>query len=102
MSELRVVHITPALAPACGELELLCFPHADPAELLDAEDVTESARIFPEGFFVILDGDRVVAQAAGIFINFDFDHPQHTILSITGIHQCGNHTPDGEWYYGTD
>lgn len=102
MSALRVVQVTEALAPACGALERLCFPHADPAELIDVEDVVESSRTFPEGFFVVLDGARVVGQGAGIFINFDFERPQHTILSITGIHQCGNHTPDGEWYYGTD
>ena len=102
MSGLRVVQVTEELAPACGALERLCFPHADPSELIDVEDVVESSRIFPEGFFVILDGERVVGQGAGIFLNFDFERPQHNILSITGIHQCGNHSPDGEWYYGTD
>jgi GNAT superfamily N-acetyltransferase len=102
MSGLRVVQVTEDLAPACGALERLCFPHADPSELIDVEDVVESSRIFPEGFFVILDGDRVVGQGAGIFLNFDFERPQHNILSITGIHQCGNHSPDGDWYYGTD
>ena len=60
------------------------------------------AEVFPEGFFVILDGDRVVGQGAGIFLDFDFDHPQHTILGITGENQCRNHDPDGDWYYGTD
>jgi GNAT superfamily N-acetyltransferase len=99
---LRVVQVSEALAPACGALERLCFPHADPAELIDVEDVVESSRTFPEGFFVVLDGDRVVGQGAGIFLDFDFDRPEHTILSITGAHQCGNHRPDGAWYYGTD
>jgi len=102
MSGLRVVQVTEELAPACGALERLCFPHADPSELIDVEDVVESSRIFPEGFFVILDGEQVVGQGAGIFLNFDFERPQHNILSITGIHQCGNHSPDGDWYYGTD
>ncbi len=102
MSGLRVVQVTEELAPACGALERRCFPHADPSELIDVEDVVESSGIFPEGFFVILDGDLVVGQGAGIFLNFDFERPQHNILSITGIHQCGNHSPDGDWYYGTD
>lgn len=102
LAGLRVVQVTEALAPACGALERLCFPHADPSELIDVEDVVESSRIFPEGFFVILDGERVVGQGAGIFLDFDFAHPQHNILSITGIHQCGNHSDAGDWYYGTD
>lgn len=49
-----------------------------------------------------MDGDRVVGQGAGIFLDFDFDRPQHTIAGITGEHQCGNHDPAGDWYYGTD
>jgi GNAT superfamily N-acetyltransferase len=99
---LHVVHVTEELAPACAELELVCFPHADPAELVGEADVRAYVRKFPEGFFVVLDGDRVVAQAAGIFLDFDFDKPQHTILGLTGEHQCANHDPHGAWYYGTD
>lgn len=102
MAELRRVPLTADLAPACAALERLCFPHADPAELLSEADVRAYARTFPEGFFVVMEGDRVVAQAAGIFLDFDFARPQHTILGLTGPHQCGNHRPDGAWCYGTD
>lgn len=102
MDELRLVELTEELAPACAELEAICFPHADPAEILAVADIVASARIFPEGFFVILAGERVVGQGAGIFLDFDFEHPQHTILGITGEHQCANHRADGPWYYGTD
>jgi GNAT superfamily N-acetyltransferase len=102
MGELRYVTLTEQLAPACAELELIAFPHADPDDLLTEEDLRVYSRTFPEGFFVCLDGDRVVGQAGGIFLDFDFAHPQHSIAGITGEHQCGNHDPDGDWYYGTD
>lgn len=102
MAELRYVNLTPELVPQCAQLELLSFPHADPEELISEADFAAYARIFPEGFFVCLDGDRVVGQGGGIFLDFDFAHPQHTIVGITGEHQCGNHDPDGDWYYGTD
>jgi GNAT superfamily N-acetyltransferase len=102
VSDLRYVNLTEELAPQCGSLELLCFPHADPADLISVEDFRAYARVFPEGFFVCLDGDRVVGQGGGIFLNFDFARPQHSIVGITGEHQCGNHDPAGEWYYGTD
>jgi GNAT superfamily N-acetyltransferase len=102
MNDLRVVNLTQDLAAQCAALERLAFPHADPADLLDEEDIRVYANTFPEGFFVVLDGNRVVGQGAGIFLDFDFDHPQHTIAEITGDHQCGNHDPEGEWYYGTD
>lgn len=49
-----------------------------------------------------LDDGRVVGQAGGILLDFDFDQPQHTISEITGEHQCGNHDAGGDWYYGTD
>jgi GNAT superfamily N-acetyltransferase len=102
MGELTYVNLTEELAAQCAELELLAFPHADPGDLLSEEDIRVYANTFPEGFFVALDGDRVVGQGAGIFLDFDFDHPQHTIAGITGDHQCGNHDPAGDWYYGTD
>ncbi|MBW2292564.1 MAG: GNAT family N-acetyltransferase [Deltaproteobacteria bacterium] len=102
MNELRYVNLTEQFAPQCAKLELSSFPETVPADLIDEEDYRAYARIFPEGFFLCLDGDRVVGQGAGIFLDFDFDHPQHSIAGITGEHQCGNHDPDGDWYYGTD
>lgn len=102
MGELRVTPVTPALAAACAALERRCFPHADPAELIGESDVLAQCEVFPEGFFVVLDGDEVVGQAAGIFVDFDFDHPQHRILEVVGADYCRNHRPDGAWYYGTD
>lgn len=102
MNELRIVNLNEDLASQCAALELAAFPHADPEDLLTEEDIRAYARTFPEGFFVVLDDDRVAGQGAGIFLDFDFDHPQHTIKEITGEHQCGNHNPAGDWYYGTD
>jgi len=102
MADLRYVNLTEDLASQCAALELRAFPHADPADLLDQEDIEVYADIFPEGFFVCLDGDTVVGQAAGIFLDFDFDDIQHRIVEITGEHQCSNHDWNGDWYYGTD
>jgi GNAT superfamily N-acetyltransferase len=102
MSTLRYVNLTEDMAARCAALELQAFPHAEPDDLLSEDDIRAYARTFPEGFFVVLDGTEVVGQGAGIFLDFDFDHPQHSITEITGDHQCGNHDPDGDWYYGTD
>ena len=102
MTDLTIANLTPELVPQCAALELLAFPDSNPDELLSAEDMYAYSEVFPEGFFVILDGDQVVGQGAGIFLDFDFAHPQHTIVEITGENQCRNHDPEGDWYYGTD
>jgi GNAT superfamily N-acetyltransferase len=102
MGELRYVNITEDWAPQCRALELHCFPHSNPDELIGEDDFRAYARVFPEGFFLCLDGEELVGQAGGIFLDFDFDHPQHTIVGITGENQCGNHRADAAWYYGTD
>ena len=102
MGELRYVNLTTEYAAECEKLELLSFPDTEPADLIDEEGFRAYASTFPEGFFLCLDGDRLVGQGAGIFLDFDFDHPQHSIAEITGAHQCGNHDPNGDWYYGTD
>lgn len=90
------------MAETLEQIELACFPMADPEELLSAEDIRAYASVFPEGYFVAIVDGRPVGMGAGIYLDFDFENPQHTILEITGEHQCGNHDPDGEWYYGTD
>ncbi len=102
MSELRYGNLTADLAEQCAAVELAAFPSADPDELLSKEDFAAYARIFPEGSFVCLDGNTVVGQGSGILLDFDFDTYQHSIVEITGENQCGNHDPQGEWYYGTD
>ena len=102
MSELTFQTLTTERAADCRRLELSVFGHANPEELLAEDDFRAYSRVFPEGFFLCLDGDRLVGQAGGIFLNFDFDHPQHTIVEITGENQCGNHDINSDWYYGTD
>lgn len=102
VTEVRIVNLEEGMADELEKIELACFPMANPEDLLSADDIRAYARTFPEGYFVALVGDRPVGMGAGIFLDFDFDHPQHTIAGITGENQCGNHDPDGDWYYGTD
>jgi GNAT superfamily N-acetyltransferase len=99
---ISILNIDPVWADELERVELLSFPTANRAHLLSAADIRAHARVFPEGYFVALVEGRPVGQGAGIFLDFDFDHPEHTLVGITGEHQCGNHDPDGRWYYGTD
>ena len=99
---IQIVNLKAEMASALEEIELLSFPMANPEDLLSAEDIEVYAEVFPEGYFVVLSDGVPVGQGAGIYLDFDFDQPQHTIGGITGEHQCANHDPNGEWYYGTD
>jgi GNAT superfamily N-acetyltransferase len=99
---LEIVNLEATMAYDLEEIELLSFPMANPDELLSADDIRAYAEVFPEGYFVAMLDGVPVGQGAGIYLDFDFDHPQHTIAGITGEHQCANHDPAGEWYYGTD
>jgi GNAT superfamily N-acetyltransferase len=102
VSEVTIVNLERHMAGDLEQIELTCFPMANPRDLLSREDIEAYAEVFPEGYFVAMCDGRTVGMGAGIYLDFDFDHPQHTIAGITGEHQCGNHDPDGEWYYGTD
>ena len=102
MSGVAIVNLQPEMAEELERIELACFPMANPEGLLSREDIAEYAKVFPEGYFVAVVDGRPVGMGAGIYLDFDFENPQHTIAGITGEHQCGNHDPDGDWYYGTD
>jgi len=98
----EIVNLDASLADDLEQIELLSFPMANPEDLLSADDIRAYAEVFPQGYFVALVDGKPVGQGAGIYLDFDFSRPEHTIAGITGEHQCGNHDPAGEWYYGTD
>jgi predicted N-acetyltransferase YhbS len=98
----EIVNLDASMAEELERIEHLSFPMANREELLSADDIRAYAEVFPEGYFVAMVDGKPVGQGAGIYLDFDFDRPQHTIVEITGEHQCGNHDPDGDWYYGTD
>jgi GNAT superfamily N-acetyltransferase len=102
LRSIEIVNLDASMARELEEIEHLSFPVANRDDLLAADDIRAYAEVFPEGYFVAILGGRLVGQGAGIYLDFDLDHPQHTHAGITGEHQCGNHDPDGDWYYGTD
>lgn len=99
---IEIVNLEAGMAEELEAVELACFPMANPDQLFNAHVIRAYAEVFPEGYFVAVADGRPVGQGAGIYLDFDFEHPQHTILEITGEDQCRNHDPDGAWYYGTD
>jgi GNAT superfamily N-acetyltransferase len=76
-SGLRYVHLDVEHAEALERLELSVFDTIDPSDLYHSDELALLAATFPEGNFVVLDGD-------------------------TPIDGVSNHSIDHDWYYGTD
>jgi GNAT superfamily N-acetyltransferase len=99
---LTITNLRPEHARQLRELQLLCFPDVPPENLFSEDDFVCHANSFPELVFVAIEDETVVGLGAGIFVDFDFSQPQHTIDSIIGGGKCHNHKEEGAFYYGTD
>ncbi len=99
-AEIRYVTMAPEHTEGLMEVEHASFPGLTNVDLLQPENVRRLCEVFPEGCFVALHGDRPVGMGLGILVDFDFDHPDHTLAEIAGEYQCANHDLDGDWYYG--
>ncbi|MGB0385660.1 MAG: GNAT family N-acetyltransferase [Ardenticatenaceae bacterium] len=102
MSEIKVVNIEPRYAKPLEQLQRDCFPTLGDEELMLEAHFLNHCRLFPEGNFVALDGARVVGLGSGFFIDFDFEHADHSFLEIIDGGYYSHHDPDGDYYYGAD
>lgn len=102
MGEVTIVNIKPEFAPALARLQRECFPTLGAQELMQEKHFLKHCEIFPEGEFVALVNDHVVGLGSGFFINFDFEHSDHTFNEIIAEGYYTTHEPDGDYYYGAD
>jgi GNAT superfamily N-acetyltransferase len=102
MDDIRIVNVEPKFATDLTQLQRDCFPTLGEDELMTEDHFLSHCRIFPEGEFIALDGDRVVGLGSGFLVDFDFEHADHTFQDIIAGGYYTNHNPDGEWYYGAD
>jgi GNAT superfamily N-acetyltransferase len=94
--------IRPGHAPGLAQLQRDCFPTLGEQELMNEEHFLSHCRVFPEGGFVLLDGERVIGFGSGFFTDFDFSAHSHSFREIIADGFYTNHDPEGEWYYGAD
>ena len=59
-------------------------------------------RNFPEGMFVVCEGDRVIGYCATFVISGQLALKSHTWMEITGGGYASRHDPDGDYLYGMD
>jgi predicted N-acetyltransferase YhbS len=97
-----VVQTQRAHAPQLEALQKLVFPTLAPEQRFEARHYLRHVEIFPEGQFVVLDGDKVVGATSTIRMDFDFDHPGHTFADVIQGGWLTSHEPEGRWLYGAD
>jgi GNAT superfamily N-acetyltransferase len=99
---LVIASARPEHAEQLEQLQTVVFPTLADEERFKARHYRKHLELFPEGQFVGLDGDRVVAATATIRLHFDFDHVTHTFGEIIQGGWLTSHEPDGDWLYGAD
>lgn len=108
--QINIANLHPRYFDALTALQYDCFPTVDEAEYYRQEHFASHYQIFPEGSFVVLATsaagemytDKVVGFGSGIFTDFDFAHPNHTSVEISGNGMYTTHDPAGAWYYAVD
>ncbi len=85
---------------ALAALQDTIFPTLSPDERMGIKHYEAHIRIFPEGQFVILDGDKAIAMSTTMRHALTLE--DHTFLEISGNMLLTTHDPDGDWLYGLD
>ncbi|PYQ70137.1 MAG: hypothetical protein DMG04_25825 [Acidobacteria bacterium] len=99
---LTVLQTRPEHAQQLEELQRTCFPTLADAERFKAAHYLKHIDLFPDGQFVVLDGDRVVGATTTLRLHFDFDHVDHTFADLIQGGWLTSHEPGGDWLYGAD
>jgi len=99
---LTIMQTRPEHAPALEELQRICFPTLADDERFKAAHYRKHIELFPDGQFVVLDGDRVVGATTTLRLHFDFAHIDHTFADVIQGGWLTSHEPDGDWLYGVD
>jgi len=82
-------------------LQEMVFPTLAKNSLFRAPHYLHHISIFPEGQFVVTDGDKVVGMTSTIRYHLDEKHARAFTEVIDGGF-LNTHEPDGEWLYGLD
>jgi GNAT superfamily N-acetyltransferase len=83
-----------------AELQKIVFPTLSHKELITREKYLKHLVVFPEGQFVVLDGDNVIASCTTLRRNYREGH--HSFLEISDDLWLGTHNPKADWIYGLD
>src|SRR5438094_8110574 len=101
-SGIIVMHSRREHAPGLEALQRTCFPTLAESEQFKAPHYLKHLEVFPDGQFVALDDDRVVAATTTLRLHIDLRHARHSFAEIFQGGWLTSHEPDGDWLYGAD
>lgn len=81
-------------------LQRIVFPVLAEDELIKSEHYLQHLKVFPEGQFVIKNGNEVVGMTSSMRSLFNDNH--HTFKETIAGGWLSNHNPIGDWLYGLD
>jgi predicted N-acetyltransferase YhbS len=100
---ITITAMQPHHAEQLEALQRIVFPTLAEEELLHAGQYVRHTELFPQGQFVALDGDKVIAATSTIRYHYDENHQEHhTFYDVMGGGWFTTHDPAGEWLYGMD
>lgn len=82
-------------------LQQKVFPTLSAEERLSGQHYLRHIELFPEGQFVVTDGDRLIAMSSTMRTNHSLE-ADHTFLEISDNLWLNTHDPQGAWLYGMD
>jgi GNAT superfamily N-acetyltransferase len=85
---------------ALDALQGVVFPTLSADERMQARHYLKHIELFPEGQFVVLDGEVPVGMSTTIRYHLALE--DHTFLDISAELWMTTHEPDGDWLYGMD
>jgi GNAT superfamily N-acetyltransferase len=91
----------PGDAKKLEALQRAVFPTLSGEELLSERHYLRHIELFPEGQFVVLDGDRLIGMSTTMRTNHALE-ADHTFLEISDNLWLNTHDPGGVWLYGMD
>jgi ribosomal protein S18 acetylase RimI-like enzyme len=102
MAEIVIVNTQLDWIPQLVELQIVCYPTLADTSRFKAAHLESHLRVFPEGQWIALDGERAVGMSAGFLYTFDFEHAHHSFDEIIDYGFFTRHDPQGEHFYGAD
>lgn len=91
---------SPKYAAELEQLQRKVFPTLSEPEIIKEAQYLRQMEVFPEGQFIVLEGDKLIAQCSTMRYHLSTEH--HTFLEVSDHLWIGTHEPNGPWLYGLD